>query len=187
MPLAVFDTHDPVQGPNGTPASPLAILLPASAVVVGKVGIDQTTPGTTNAVAIPTNTPAVPFAVSPYSGPPAAATPLNVSSGNVAAAVATVTLAALAAKTTFLSQLDFTGGGATAAALITGTITGLLGGTRSFTIGVPAGATLGITPLALNFIPPLQGSAVNTAIVVSVPSLGAGNTNATLNAQGFNA
>jgi hypothetical protein len=213
MPLAVTVTEDPAQGgPAGTVASPLnvaniagaaligkvgidqttqgvtnGVALVAGTAIAGKVGIDQTTPGTTNAVAIPSVTPAAPLAVSQYSGPPAGATPLNSSSGNVAAAAATATLAALAAKFTYLTQLDFTGAGATAASVVTGTITGLLGGTRSFTIAVPAGVAVGITPLALNFIPPLQGSAVNTAIVVSVPSLGVGNTNATLNAQGFNA
>jgi hypothetical protein len=35
------------------------------------------------------------------------------------------------------------------------------------------------------FDPPLEASAQNVAIVVSLPSLGAGNTNTTVNARGL--
>jgi hypothetical protein len=112
-------------------------------------------------------------------------TAVSASSGNVAAGVATATLAANATKTNYLSGFEITGGGATAASVITATVTGLLGGTLSYNIPVPAGATLGITPLVVEFNPPLPGSAINTAIVVSAPSFGAGNTNAAVNAHGF--
>ena len=114
-----------------------------------------------------------------------AATTIGATSGNVAAATATATLAATAAKTTYITGFDITGGGATAASVVVATVTGLLGGTMSYAIAVPAGVTLGITPLIVNFSPPLPASAVNTAIVVSVPSLGAGNTNCVANARGF--
>jgi hypothetical protein len=42
-----------------------------------------------------------------------------------------------------------------------------------------------ITPLIVTFPVPLAGSAVNTAIVVTVPSFGAGNGHATVTAWGF--
>lgn len=116
-----------------------------------------------------------------------AGTPVSGSSGNVAAAAATATLAAAAGKTTYMTGFDITGAGATAASVVTATVTGLLGGTQSYTIAVPAGATLGIAPVFVAFSQPFPASAVNTAIVVTVPSLGAGNTNAVANARGFQA
>jgi len=118
-------------------------------------------------------------------GAPAGSTAVAASSGNVAAATATATLAGAAAKTTYISGFEITGGGATAGAIVTATITGLLGGTLSYNIAVPTGATVGITPLVVFFNPPLPASAVNTAIVVSSPSFGAGNTNAAVTAHGY--
>ncbi len=116
---------------------------------------------------------------------PTNAAQLNGSSGNVAAAAATVTLAAVSGKTNYLSGFQLTGGGATAPSIIALTITGVLGGTQTFNVPVPAVATTGIQPLVVAFYPPLQASAPNVAIVVSAASFGAGNTNAALNAQGF--
>lgn len=115
------------------------------------------------------------------------ATVLQGSSGDVAAAVATVTFAAAASKTNYLAGFDITGGGATAASVIQATVTGLLGGTRTINIPVPAGATLGIAPIVVIFNPPLPASAANIAIVVSAPSFGAGNLHASVNAQGYQA
>lgn len=116
---------------------------------------------------------------------PAASTALSSSSGNVAAATATATLAGAAGQTTYLSGLLISGAGATAASVVTATVTGLAGGTMSITVPVPAGAAVGITPLYLDFNPPLPASAANTAIVLSLPSLGTGNTNATVSAWGY--
>jgi hypothetical protein len=39
--------------------------------------------------------------------------------------------------------------------------------------------------LDVQFCPPIPASAVNTAIAVACPALGAGNTNNTVNAYGF--
>lgn len=116
---------------------------------------------------------------------PTGSTPVSASSGNVAAGVATATLAGAAGKTTYISGFTITGGGATAASLITATVSNLIGGTGSYTVPVPAGATAGIQPLVVEFFPPIPASAVNTAIAVSAPSFGAGNTNATVNAWGY--
>lgn len=116
---------------------------------------------------------------------PLNATSVAASSGNVANASAAATIAAVALKTNYLTGFQITAGGATAAAVVSVTVTGLLGGTLTFTFGVPAGAGVPATPLVVTFPNPLPGSAVNTAIVVTCPALGAGNTNATANAQGY--
>lgn len=114
-------------------------------------------------------------------------TALQSSSGNVAAATATATLAGAASQTTYISGFTFTSAGATAATVVNGTITGTLGGTMTFTVPVVAGATLANSPININFYPAIPASATNTSIVVSVPSLGAGNTNATVSAWGYRA
>lgn len=114
-----------------------------------------------------------------------AATVVTAASGNVAAGVASATLPAAAGKTTYLSGYLVTGGGATLGSLVNGTITGLLGGTHTFNIPVNAGVLLGNTPLFVDYNPPVPASAVNTAVVVSVPSLGAGNTNSAVSAWGY--
>lgn len=116
---------------------------------------------------------------------PGGAVAVSSSSGNVANASAVATLAAAAGKTTYISGFTITGGGATAASLVTATLVGLLGGTASYTVAVPAGATLGFTPISVQFNPPLPGSAVNTALVLTLPALGAGNTNASVSAWGY--
>ena len=48
--------------------------------------------------------------------------------------------------------------------------------------GANAGAGVPTTPLSVQFNPCLPANAANTAIVVSMPSLGTGNTNASVNA-----
>lgn len=116
---------------------------------------------------------------------PAGATILSSSSGNVAAASAVATLAGAAGQTTYLSGLLISGAGATAASVVTATVTGLVGGTMSITVSVPAGAAVGLTPLYLDFNPPIPASAANTAIVLTLPSLGTGNTNASVSAWGY--
>lgn len=117
--------------------------------------------------------------------PTVSSTPVQSSSGNVAAAAAVATLAAAVGKTTFIAGLLLTGGGATGASVVEATVTGLLGGTMTISVPVPAGATLGIVPIAVQFNPPLPASAPDTAIVVSMASLGAGNTNAAASAWGY--
>ena len=116
---------------------------------------------------------------------PVDATPLSAASGNVAAAVATATLAAAVGKFTYITGFQITGGGATAGSLILVTVTGCAGGTLTYVFAVPAGAAVGATPLNVQFPKPLKSSAANTAIVVSAPSFGAGNTNAAAVAHGY--
>jgi hypothetical protein len=116
---------------------------------------------------------------------PPASTPITASSGNVAAAAATATLAGAANVTTYITGFEFTSAGSTAAAVVTITITGTVSGTLSYTYASVAGATLANQPLIVQFSPPIPASAANTSIVVSCPSLGAGNTNATMVAHGY--
>ena len=114
-----------------------------------------------------------------------AAVPVTASSGDVAAATATATLAAATTKTTYLSGFDFTSSGATAASTVVCTITGTVTGTLTYDLAVVAGATLANGRLNVQFEYPIPASAVNTPIVVSCPSLGSGNLHAAMNAYGF--
>lgn len=116
---------------------------------------------------------------------PNGAAAVTAASGNVAAGTATATLPAVAAKTNWLTGFSITGGGATGASVISCTVVGLIGGTQTYTFAIPAGATLGATPFVRTYTWPAAASAVNTAIVVSCPTFGAGNTNASVNAEGF--
>lgn len=109
------------------------------------------------------------------------------SSGNVAAAVAAATLTGAVGKTTYITGFSVTGAGATVGAVVNVTVTGLLGGTATYTYAAATGATVGNTPLVMNFVPPMPSSATNTNIVVSCPSLGAGNLNNTTVVTGYTA
>lgn len=115
----------------------------------------------------------------------AAATPITASSGNVAAATATATLAAAAGKTTYICGFSITSAGSTAAAVVSPTITNVITGTMTFTYASVAGATLANQPLIVPFNPCVPANAANTTIPVALPSLGAGNTNATVSAWGY--
>lgn len=116
---------------------------------------------------------------------PSGMTPVTGSSGNVAAATATAALPAVSAKTNFVSGVDFTFAGATLGSVVIATITGLITGTISYIIPVPAGVLLAGTPLSVRFSPAVPASATNIAITFSCPSLGAGNTNACANIFGY--
>jgi uncharacterized membrane protein len=65
------------------------------------------------------------------------------------------------------------------------TVVGTITGTLTYVYAAVAGALLVNTPLIVSFVPPIPASAVNTAIVVTLPSLGIGNTNACVVAHGY--
>lgn len=109
----------------------------------------------------------------------------SASSGNVANATATATFAASLQQTNYLSGFEVTTGGITIGACVNLTITGLTGGTLTYPYCAPTGVTVGAYPFSMQFIPPLSGAAINTAITVSLPALGAGNTNAAVNIHGY--
>ena len=110
---------------------------------------------------------------------------LTGASGNVANATATATLAAAANQTTYIEGFQVTGAGATAALPVVVTVTGLLGGTQSYIYCARANPLDANEPLFVAFDPPIAASAPNTAIVVTCPALGAGNTNNAVCVQGF--
>jgi hypothetical protein len=116
---------------------------------------------------------------------PGAATAITASSANQANANAVATLAAVSGKTTYITGFALTASGATAASVVTATVAGVITGTMNFTFVAPAGVTAQATPLVVNFPQPVPASATNTTIVVTLPALGSGNTNATAAAWGF--
>jgi hypothetical protein len=118
-------------------------------------------------------------------GYPPAATPLIAGSGVVANASAVATLSGAASVTTHLTGFEVTAGGATNSGLVEVVVSGLLGGSRSYVFGVPAGPTVPAVPLTVDFSAALPASAVNTSIVVTVPALGAGNTHCAVVARGY--
>ncbi|HET7713844.1 MAG TPA: hypothetical protein VFK94_06415 [Patescibacteria group bacterium] len=111
------------------------------------------------------------------------ATELQVAA-TVAAAANNQTLAGAAGKRTYITGFHVGGLGATAASVISVTITGI-SSTMTYRFSVPAGATAAAPFLDVEFTRPIPASADNTAIVVNVPSFGAGNTAADASARGF--
>lgn len=158
--------------------------LPAGANLLGKVGIDQTMPGTTNGVQVNAALPAGTNTIGSVGIVDVGTTVLG-DSGNVANASAVATLAGTAAKTTYITGFCLSASGATAGADVTATITGLLGGTKSYTFTFPLGAAVPAQPINVQFSRPLPASAQNTAIVVTLPAGGTGNTNAAATAEGY--
>ena len=172
--------------------------IPAGTNLMGKVGIDQTTTGTTNAVAVkdknnvaPDFTTTAPTAqVGPYpslntAGVVSSATPETCSSGNVANATVACTLATASGKTTYITGFTMTADGATAGLAVTCTLTGTITGTMSYTFGYPIGVAVPAQPLSIQFPYPVPASATNTTIVASCPASGTGGTNAAISATGF--
>ena len=105
-------------------------------------------------------------------------------SGNVAAAPAVATMPAVPGKTNFVTGFEITGAGATAASVVVATFAGLAQA-LAYVVAVPAGAAVGITPIVVEFSQPVPASAANTAVSLTLPSLGAGNTNAAVNLHGY--
>lgn len=152
-----------------------------------RVGVRMPAVADQNGVLNPSVVPAVVSIFSPY--PNAAdgsdATPVTAGSGNVANAAATATIPAVVGKTAYITGFDLIGCGATAAAVVNPTLAGIISGTRTYVYAAVVGATARNPDLSLRFNPPLPASAVNQAITVTCPALGAGNTNMSATAYGF--
>lgn len=119
-------------------------------------------------------------------GIPADATPLVVGSGNVANAVAAASLPAVAGETNYITGFEITGSGATAGLPVDVTVVGLIGGvTLHYNYTFAVGVLLPNQPLLIEFPNPIPASAVNTAITVSCPAGGAGNTRNAVVVHGF--
>ena len=119
---------------------------------------------------------------------PGAAGVQEFQDGNTGAAAAlTATIGGvLAGHTNYLAGFAVSGGGATAASVIAVTVTGLAGGTKTWYLAIPAGVTSQVL-LQQTFPRPLPGILGGAAIVVNVPSFGAGNTAAAVMAWGYRA
>src|SRR5579872_4590704 len=105
-------------------------------------------------------------------------------SGVVGNATAVGTLAGASGKTTYITGWQAQATGSTSVSVGNVTVTD---GTWSqvHTFVFPAGVTTLGTPLAVVYQPPIPATAQNTSITVTLSSGGTGNTNATVNAQGF--
>ena len=124
--------------------------------------------------------------MSGYSTFSATADQLTSSSGNVSNATAIATLAGAAGKTTYIQGFVVTGSGSTVALPVTATVTGTVGGTMHFTYCASSGVLLGNSPLIVDLSGcPISASAQNTAISVSCPAMGLGNTNNAVVEYGF--
>jgi len=102
-----------------------------------------------------------------------------------AASVITPTLAAVAGQLTWIAGFSVDGLGATAGSVIEVTLAGP-SVTRRYKLTVPAGAGVAIAPpVRVEFARPIPAAAVNTPIVLTVPSFGAGNTSSVAEVHGF--
>jgi hypothetical protein len=99
------------------------------------------------------------------------------------------TLTGATGQYTYIEGFDVTGGGATAASIVEISTTGLSNNLK-YEMNVLAGVTGPVNAqggLFIRFPTPIPSSATNTNIVVTLPSLGAGNTNASITVYGFTA
>lgn len=116
---------------------------------------------------------------------PSGASPI-ANSGTGANAQITINLAATAGKTTYLTGLQITATGATAAGVVQPTV--YLAGSNTtlyFVFAVPAGVNTSAQPLILTFPNPISAGGANSVIQIILPALGSGNTNAAVSAQGY--
>jgi hypothetical protein len=110
--------------------------------------------------------------------------PVVATSGNQPNAAAVATLPGVAGKTTYITGFEVTASGATAGLAVDVTVTGPAA-TLHYSFVFPAGAAVGAAPLIVQLPRALPAAALNTPIVVTLPAGGAGNTNAAVNAHGY--
>lgn len=114
-------------------------------------------------------------------------TPVTASATGTTGAIA-ATLPAAAGKTTYICGFSYTGTNATGANTATAvTVTGTITGTLNFGYPTLAAAATVTNNGSLDetFTPCVPASAINTAIAVNGPALGAGATLATVSAWGY--
>lgn len=114
---------------------------------------------------------AAPSATNPLYVHQAIGTPITSSATGAAAATAVATLSGVSNKTTYITGFTATSGnpGATVVGVVT--VTGTISGTLSYQF--TESATLG-GELIVTFPTPIPASAVNTAIVVTIPAITSG-------------
>lgn len=120
-------------------------------------------------------------------GYPVGSTPITAIFSGADTTSSAATLAAAAAKFTYICGFQIGGLGATAATIVNPTVGTVIGG-NTFTFAsaytFASGAAVASTPFTYTFSPCVPGSAVNTAVVVTVPGA-AGNTSTAINAWGY--
>lgn len=116
---------------------------------------------------------------------PSSSTPITASSGNVANQNAIANLPSAIGKTCYITGFEITAGGAGTEAIKIVTIIGTISGTLTYLFGVVKGSTVICNPLIVSFYPAIPANATNVPIVVTLPALGTGNTNAAVIAHGY--
>jgi hypothetical protein len=117
--------------------------------------------------------------------PAASQTPASATATGAASAIAP-SIGGGAGTTVFIESFRIEGLGATAASVIAATLTGVQGGTITYEVNIPAGATVAIAPVTDSW--PGRGlpaSGAGVAITLNVPSFGAGNTFSEAEVQGY--
>lgn len=117
---------------------------------------------------------------------PNGATPETIGC-TASAGTCTATLAASAGKTTYITGFQCTPGSATAAAAVSVVVSGTITGSMTYAVYSTNATTFvpAPVPLIVAFGSPVPASTTNTTIVVTMGSAGAGGTNASCAAQGF--
>ena len=116
-------------------------------------------------------------------GVPSGATPVAASS-YASGTTLTCSFLSVSGLTNYITGFALTGTGATSATAVLVTISGTVV-SLYFTYCVVAGVTTQNTPLIVNFPTPVPASAPGSAISITVPSAGAGNTYTAVTIYGF--
>lgn len=128
------------------------------------------------------------FASAQFMAPDSASTRVGIeNSATGSTGIVAATLPAVQGKQTFLCGFSIQSNNPTAGIVVNPTVTGLAGGAMTFVYSALAAAATVQPPAPLNvtFTPCIQSSAQNTAVVVTLPALGAGTTSAAVNAWGY--
>lgn len=154
--------------PGTTNRVDIGAALPAGTNLVGKVGIDQTTPGTTNRVDVGAALPAGTANIGDVDEAPIACAAADVHAP-AAAAAAVVTYAAVGSLKHVITGLvwSYAGGIPTGGNLKIEDVSG----TTVFTMDITEEG-----PGVINFPKPKKSAAVNTAMIVTLAAAGAGIT-----------
>lgn len=118
---------------------------------------------------------AVPMSIAPTPGAQVK------SSGNVANAVASVTVAPANGQTTYVEGVHMTSAGATAALAVDCTVVGMQGGTYTFTFVHPALG--GFQQRDIIFNPAIPAATPTSSIVASCPAGGSGAAHAAMSVE----
>lgn len=130
-------------------------------------------------------TPAL--AQAPIMAPDSSSQRLAVSNSANGAAGVAATLPAQVGKFTHLCGFSVDAGNPTAGTTVGVTVSGVAGGTMTFdwTVLAAGAAVAPPVPLFKTFYPCLPTAGENTSVVVTVPTLGAGEVGVSVNAWGF--